>query len=498
MVGFSPTGTISSTTVQAAIAELSTELTATSDASGITYTPDGTGAVATTVQGKLRESVSVKDYGAVGDGSTDDSAAFLAAQTASYFVEVPANFICQIDNSTGLNTWQFYGAGVVYENGRTWQLSRSPQSSQTQKVYRDTFGTFESAAGSSVVVNRGTGQQQTATEVEGVTTPGVAQYQGFDHVGFFAAAYSFPSQIYPGSGAIYTTTTLTQAGLSAFVVERGMLIKTSHATWFVGKVVSKAGDTITVDGWYAQATGIAAIPANGTGGIINPNTKIWVHNANLHLPATGNADSGTGFELGLLCDKTGSGANTVGFDVITLSGEDSKAHYESRGNTTDGYHSSNATQASFHASQSTSLGGSRYGFFSETAKTGFLSSVDTNAFVATNATGAALQVNKDGVTQSNINSDGQFTRLRLKTADYGVGGTISDDVTFAVAVGATINLPATIRGDGHTVFVTNQTGGVVTVGGNTHTISGAASTTINSLEGRMFVSFGGNWLLTVL
>ena len=35
-------------------------------ASGISYTPAGTGAVVTTVQAKLRESVSVKDFGAVG------------------------------------------------------------------------------------------------------------------------------------------------------------------------------------------------------------------------------------------------------------------------------------------------------------------------------------------------------------------------------------------------------------------------------------------------
>jgi hypothetical protein len=45
------------------------------NASGVVYDPAGTGAVATTVQTKLRETVSVKDFGATGDGVTDDWAA---------------------------------------------------------------------------------------------------------------------------------------------------------------------------------------------------------------------------------------------------------------------------------------------------------------------------------------------------------------------------------------------------------------------------------------
>lgn len=49
------------------------------DASSMTWQPAGTGAVQRTVQGKLRESVSALDFGAVGDGVANDTAALSAA-----------------------------------------------------------------------------------------------------------------------------------------------------------------------------------------------------------------------------------------------------------------------------------------------------------------------------------------------------------------------------------------------------------------------------------
>ena len=58
-------------------------LASSAGANNVGYQPAGTGAVATTVQSKLRESVSVKDFGAVGDFNgttgTDNYSAFLAA-----------------------------------------------------------------------------------------------------------------------------------------------------------------------------------------------------------------------------------------------------------------------------------------------------------------------------------------------------------------------------------------------------------------------------------
>jgi len=79
---------------------------ASSGSSLVGFNANGVGAVTTTVQNKLRESVSVKDFGAVGDGVTDDYAAIIAAinsftsATSTYYAVgptiyfPPGNYYC--------------------------------------------------------------------------------------------------------------------------------------------------------------------------------------------------------------------------------------------------------------------------------------------------------------------------------------------------------------------------------------------------------------------
>ena len=93
---------------------------------GISYNQGGTGAVTTTVQAKLRQYVSVSDFGAVGDGTTDDTVAIQSAITAV--------------NSFG-------GGTLLFGAGKTYLISTLVPK---EKVFIDLNGStlFEKSGGS--------------------------------------------------------------------------------------------------------------------------------------------------------------------------------------------------------------------------------------------------------------------------------------------------------------------------------------------------------------
>lgn len=109
------------------------------------YTPSGTGAVTTTVQAKLRQTLSVKDFGATGDGTTDDTTAFQNALTAAAgkSLYVPnGTYLC-----TGLTIYSgtnMYGdsptTSIIKAKGTlgsTTPLLKNPNQSGTAYSYTD-------------------------------------------------------------------------------------------------------------------------------------------------------------------------------------------------------------------------------------------------------------------------------------------------------------------------------------------------------------------------
>ena len=109
-----PLNTFANRTSSLPLSELDANFTFVSDSTNLSFLQSGTGAVSRSVQAKERDIVSVKDFGAVGDGVTDDTTAINAALAANKYVSIPVGtYIVSGNIACTLQGQKLIGSGTT-------------------------------------------------------------------------------------------------------------------------------------------------------------------------------------------------------------------------------------------------------------------------------------------------------------------------------------------------------------------------------------------------
>lgn len=429
----------------------------------------------------LSDPLNVRWFGAKGDGTDDTSyflSAFQLARTLKTSIFVPVGKF-NISNNT-IDLPLFFGTGAIVNGTETWELNRSPQTSATQKIYKEqTYGRYEHATALSATINSGNAQSIQNTQLLGTSPQGLSLYKDRDHAGMYIGAYSYAAEVTTATNTTYTSISVTAPEISASSVLPGMIIDTNHDPKWVGVVSSVSGTTAIVSNWFQHTLnppnppntpGLSGIPSNGVSAVINPNNKIWGANINLFLSNAGDAVKGTGIELGISSDKAGAGEEVWGYDCVTLAGNP-YAHFISR----------ERRNISFLAHNS----GGNFGFVSDKQVVG-IETRDSTSYGFTSV--------KDGIRKWSTNPYGQVCRDYVTFRVISATGNINDDDAFLVVTtaGITVTLPTATAKQGrrYQIKALNQ----FTLSGGGSNIDGSSTKTISNGTTTQLISDGTYWI----
>ena len=330
----------------------------------IGYLDGVTSAIQTQINAKVSKTtlpVSVSDYGAVGDGTTDNTTAFSnAAQARTGAVTFSDNNITRANSVFVTVPDGVYALSSLVDTGGReviWVLDRGARILNTeylngeilrqgQRITQAPFGNEDNATGFAVRLYPNGSNYNDAAEVLGLANESdLSQYTDRDAVAMFADVYA-PAPTLTLASATYTATTVVPASAISSTdlkkLRKGMIIDTAHSpTKFSGFVTDWAanGTSISVEGWYLANGTVqsASTPSGSATAYVNPFTKVWAHNANVLMDGSSHASAMSGFELGLVDNKEASTAATGGshyvwgFDAVNLGTYKVQSFFVARG-----------------------------------------------------------------------------------------------------------------------------------------------------------------------
>lgn len=357
----------------------------------------------------IAKTVSVRDHGATQDDGTTAQQAFFsaAAQAAPAQITSTPAFSAMPQAPTG-EVWvpdglyhltddvDSDGKNIIWRCDEGARFTVGSASFLLGKVVRRgrassglPFGYLDAPTGDSVMV--GEGSSDNSPLVSGFTNPNqISTYKTIDIVARYTDATSTP--LLHSSAATFTATTCVLASPAPVKKLRvGMVIQTTHATWYRGQITDWTPDglTITVTGWYADGSTTAATPSDaGSPSIwINPFHKVWAQNTNVFLLSGSYAYQAAAHEIGVWNDKVTPAAaedeagQTWGNDVVNLGPRRCAIGHQTRGDFWEGFRAT-GTVVGFSSSAF-----ARYGY--AVPSVGFLhASEATVAFRQTTAAGA--------------------------------------------------------------------------------------------------------------
>jgi hypothetical protein len=233
------------------------------DASIVTYDPPFTGGVLTNVEDKLAQYVSVKDFGAVGDGVADDTAAVQAAIDSGEPIVFPAGSYACGPLTQSTNFQRFYADGFVKIQKNANGVLFTSTGNYVQFEGIQFIGT--GFTGDNVNL---TGNHPTLTNCASFGTPGRA-----------LKATGAQVQIF-GTCGIYATTDATASGFdieigvsgTATLYHQLMNVYTSQATG--GILLTDVGSHVIVGGQFGKLSILSGTSPAGVNGGITSSARI--------------------------------------------------------------------------------------------------------------------------------------------------------------------------------------------------------------------------------